>query len=48
MLKAKSSEPIPRMKAASTADDPENGVPASRVTFGAMLDRVLTSVTARS
>ncbi len=48
MLNAKSSEPMPRIVAESTADDPENGVPPSRLTLGAMPLNAEISATARS
>ena len=47
MLKAKSSEPMPRIEAESTDVSPENGELASRLTFGARLERLVTSVTPR-
>ena len=40
--------PSPRIDAPSTALDPENGVEASRVTFGVIPERLATSPTARS
>ena|SRR5438552_9903041 len=48
MLNAKSLEPIPRMYALSTEEEPENAEPASSVTFGVRLESEATSPTARS
>ena len=48
MLNAKSAEPMPRMDAPSTADDPENGVELSSVTLGEIEVSDDTSLTARS